>query len=279
MPDLALEVGATREPGVAVLTWTGEADPDALVAAVRAAADDALGSGGYRRLEVEVVAGDQIGRRAVLRSGFRQEGLRRQVVPTEDGRWDDLLLFARLIDDVIGGPTGFSAVMSSALPRKRLIAHVLMRDDQGRVLLCETRFKPDWELPGGIVEPGEPPRLGAEREVTEELGLDLVVGSLLVADWMPPYLGWEDALELIFDGGPVTAEQVDRFVLQPSEIVQVRLCTLEEARRLVTPLSHRRLTVATGLVPPATAYLEDGRRRAHREDGLRREPPSAADGP
>ena len=53
--------------------------------------------------------------------------------------------------------------MNSALPRKRLIAHVLIRDDQGRVLLCETQFKPDWELPGGIVEPGESPRLGAVR--------------------------------------------------------------------------------------------------------------------
>ena len=63
--------------------------------------------------------------------------------------------------------------MNSALPRKRLIAHVLIRDDEGRVLLCETQFKPDWELPGGIVEPGESPRLGAIREVREELGVDL----------------------------------------------------------------------------------------------------------
>ena len=57
------------------------------------------------------------------------------------------------------------------LPKKRLIAHVLIRDPAGRVLLCETQFKQDWELPGGIVEPGEPPRVGANREVTEELGL------------------------------------------------------------------------------------------------------------
>jgi 8-oxo-dGTP pyrophosphatase MutT (NUDIX family) len=31
----------------------------------------------------------------------------------------------------------------------------------------------DWELPGGIVEPLEPARLGAAREVREELGVDL----------------------------------------------------------------------------------------------------------
>ena len=75
---------------------------------------------------------------------------------------------------------------------------------------------------------------------------------------MPPYLGWEDALELIYDGGLVTAAELAGFVLQPSEIKQVRLCTLDEAAELVTPLAHRRLTFATGLRPGEFAYLEDG---------------------
>ena len=70
-------------------------------------------------------------------------------------------LYARLAGDLVGGPDGFSGVMNTVLPRKRLIAHVLMRDQRGRILLCDTMFKSDWELPGGIVEPGEPPRAGA----------------------------------------------------------------------------------------------------------------------
>ena len=68
-------------------------------------------------------------------------------------RTQDLCLFARLASDRVGGSHGFSSVMNSALPKKRLIAHVLMRDVRDRVLLCETQFKKDWELPGGIVEP------------------------------------------------------------------------------------------------------------------------------
>ena len=76
---------------------------------------------------------------------------------------------------------------------------------------------------------------------------------------MPPYLGWEDALEMIYDGGRLTEPEVERFVLQPSEIVQVRFCTLTEAAALVTPLSHRRLALASTLGPGETAYLEDGR--------------------
>ena len=64
---------------------------------------------------------------------------------------------------------------------------------------------------------------------------------------MPPYLGWEDAFELIFDGGRITEAELAGLELQPSEIKRVRLCTLAEAADLVTPLSHRRLTVAAAL--------------------------------
>ena len=245
--------------GIADLSWQPGLDPDQLQGAVTALAEEALGSG-LRRIEVAVPAGDRWARRAVLRSGFRLEGTRRSVVPQDDGSYDDLMLFARLAADVVGGPHGFSGVMNTVLPRKRLIAHVLMRDAEGRILLCDTAFKSDWELPGGIVEPGEPPRDGAIREVREELGLDLAVGRLLVADWLPPYLGWEDALELIFDGGLVTEDDLASFSLQENEIMSVSLLTLEQAAAVVTPLSHRRLSVAVGQSDGETAYLQDGRR-------------------
>lgn len=245
--------------GIADLSWVPGVDPDVLQDSVTAVVEEALAAG-VRRVQVSVAAGDRTARRALLRSGFRLEGTRRSVVPRDDGTFDDLQLLARLAADVVGGPHGFSGVMNTVLPRKRLIAHVLMRDAEGRILLCDTAFKSDWELPGGIVEPGEAPRDGAVREVQEELGLDLAVGRLLVADWLPPYLGWEDALELIFDGGRVSADDLASFSLQENEIRSVSLLTLEQAAAVVTPLSHRRLTVATGLSDGETAYLHDGQR-------------------
>ena len=75
---------------------------------------------------------------------------------------------------------------------------------------------------------------------------------------MPPYLGWDDALELIFDGGAMSEAELPGLTLQASEIIQVRMCTLAEAADLVTPLAHRRLVVAAGLAADETAYLEDG---------------------
>ena len=76
---------------------------------------------------------------------------------------------------------------------------------------------------------------------------------------MPPYLGWDDAIEMIFDGGTVQEADLAAWSLQAAEIRSVRLCTLDVARRLITPLAHRRLTIALGLIPDETAYLENGR--------------------
>jgi len=246
------------DSGLAALSWQGEPEPEALGRAVRSATEEALVGLGLRRIEAAVPLRDVVARRALLRAGFRLEGVRREAQKVEGG-FDDVALFARLAGDPVGGPTGFSAVMNSVLPRQRVIAHVLIREGE-RVLLCETQVKPDWELPGGIVEPLEAPRVGAIREVREELGIDRDMGSLLVVDWMPPYLGWDDALELIFDGGTTRDADLAQLVLQPTEIRSVRLCSLDEAAVLVTPICHRRLSIALGLTPGETAYLENGRR-------------------
>ncbi|MBA8795506.1 8-oxo-dGTP pyrophosphatase MutT (NUDIX family) [Friedmanniella endophytica] len=253
--------------GIARLSWSAEPaaaplggadEAQALQDRLTRTAETLLSGAVFRRLELTVRADDPWGRRAVLRSGFRQEGVRRRALLGPDGVAVDAVLFARLTEDPVGGAVGFSAVMNSALPRKRLIAHVLYRDADGRVLLCQTRFKTDWELPGGIVEPFEAPRLGAAREVREELGVDLPIGPLLAVDWMPPYLGWDDALELIFDGGLVTEADLAGFTLQPSEIAAVRLVTLAEAADHLTPLARRRLELITTLPAGRTVLLEDG---------------------
>jgi 8-oxo-dGTP diphosphatase len=247
------------DSGIATFSWEGAVSPDSLMRAISTAAEDALQNRGLRRLEISVPAEDLAARRAVLRAGFRLEGIRRQAVERPDGLYGDVCVFARLASDQTYGPHGFSGVMNSALPKKRLIAHVLLRDGVGRVLLCETQFKADWELPGGIVEPYETPRQGAIREVTEELGIELAVGRLLVVDWMPPYLGWDDAVEMIFDGGRVSEDDLAAWSLQRTEIKQVALVDLETAAGLVTPLAHRRLVLAASLGPDEMAYTEDGR--------------------
>lgn len=58
----------------------------------------------------------------------------------------------------------------------------IVRDDLGRVLLVRRRHAPGrglWSLPGGRVEPGESDAEAVAREVREETGLEVAVGSLV----------------------------------------------------------------------------------------------------
>ena len=98
-------------------------------------------------------------------------------------------------------PEGFRALLNSFLPRKRAISQMLVRDRDGRVLVCRLTYKQDWDLPGGVVEVGESPQPAVAREVEEELALSIPAGPLLLTDWLPPWSGWDDALCLVFDGG------------------------------------------------------------------------------
>ena len=242
--------------GIARLQWTGILDPDEATAAAAAAL------GQVRRVEAEVPDGDRESRRALHIAGFRCEGVRRRGSRDAAGMPSDGWRYARLADDEVDGAAAFSSVMNSVLPRTRTIAHVLFNRvtaaGSREYLFCQTVFKSDWELPGGVVERGESPRGAAIREVAEELGIDVQLGELLAIDWLPPYLGWDDALELIFDGGQLAEEQVAAMTLQPSEIAAVHWREPDEAYPLLRPGAARRLQLMTEQ-PTTTHYLEDGR--------------------
>lgn len=62
--------------------------------------------------------------------------------------------------------------------QKGLIVHILMANDNGEVLILQRSKKDDvlpeyWDLPGGTLEDGEDPALGAIRETKEETGITI----------------------------------------------------------------------------------------------------------
>ncbi len=213
---------------------------------------------GAERVELLVPTSDARLRRAAHHAGFLHEGVLRRGRATSSGS-EDVHLYAVVAGDDLDSPAGFSHVMNAALPRTRVIAHALFRDAEDRILVLAVSYKDDWELPGGIVERHEPPRRGAEREVLEEIGLERTLGQPLVVDWLPPYLGWDDAVEFIFDGGVLTADEVAAMTLNDGEIRSAHWLSAGEAAERVSPLAARRLLWIDEVRPRTTVYFEEGR--------------------
>lgn len=93
-------------------------------------------------------------------------------------------------------------------PRKRMGAGALIRDGSGRVLIVEPTYKDRWEVPGGAVEADESPRAACRRELSEELGVELPVGRLLVLEWQGPEPERTESMMFLYDGGVLNGEGI-----------------------------------------------------------------------
>jgi 8-oxo-dGTP diphosphatase len=246
----------TIRDGVAKLDFSGDDPPERFDVVLTTALRWAFADESVRRVEVRVPAPDQARRQALHRAGFRLEGVLKARLVTPTGRQDQCC-YALLRDDVAHGREAFTAVMNTVTARKRVIAHLLLTDANDQVCVLETTFKPDFELPGGILEPGESPRVGLLRECAEELEFQPGVGRLLVVDWLAPYLGWEDAVELIFDGGQCDSPEL----LHPDghEIRTVHWLPAPAAIDTMAPFAQGRLQAALAARRLGqTSYLEAG---------------------
>jgi 8-oxo-dGTP pyrophosphatase MutT (NUDIX family) len=239
--------------GMARLEWPGGQPIEDVQAAVVAALD------AHDRVEAWVDPDDLAAQRVATWSGLRREGVMRGV--TVDGTVVDRIVYARLVDDLAPHePEGFRALLNSFLPRKRAISQMLVRDRDGRVLLCRLTYKQDWDLPGGVVEVGESPQFAVAREVEEELALQIPAGRLLLTDWLPPWSGWDDALCLVFDGGEHDPGLLDGVVRQEREIKDTAFCSVEEVHARCADFTARR-------VEAALANLREGGAPAYTESG------------
>lgn len=241
-------------PATAELAWllfaphrgAGHATRAVRILADWALSDAEQGGLGVGRVEALIEPGNTQSLRVATRAGLRREGVTR-LAPGTGERADttEKVVFARLsTDPPLSEPVAFRSLLNSFLPRKRAIGQTLLRDPDGRVLLCQLTYKQDWDLPGGVVEVGESPREAAGRELTEELGLTIPPGDLLLTDWLPAWGGWDDAVCLVFDAGTHPRQILDEVVLQSREIRAAEFCTPEQVRERAADFTARRIEAA-----------------------------------
>jgi len=207
---------------------------------------------GFQRVETRIPVDDLTDVRAASICGMRREGILRGA-PGEIDR----ALLARLVDDPpANSREGFIALLNAGLPTKRIIAQGLLRDADDRILLCRLTYKPEWDLPGGVVEVGESPADGLVRELQEELGITVTVNGLITVNWLPAWRGWDDACVMLFDLGVAQASVTDTMHLQPTEIAGVEWCDEETIAIHATAAARDLLdAVRAGGIPP---YRESG---------------------
>jgi 8-oxo-dGTP pyrophosphatase MutT (NUDIX family) len=139
----------------------------------------------------------------------------------------------------------------------KLAAGALFFDVDGRVLLVKPTYKPGWEIPGGMVQPGESPAAACAREIEEELGLERRPTQLLVVDWAP-LDGVADKLLFVFDGGPLPDDA--RIRLDPTELREYRYWPAEQLAAALPDQRARRVAAALqARAEGRPRYLEYGR--------------------
>jgi ADP-ribose pyrophosphatase YjhB (NUDIX family) len=159
-------------------------------------------------------------------------------------------------------PIADESAFYAGLPAKRIAAGVLITDVADRVLLVQPSYQPTWEIPGGLVHADESPRSAARRAVSEELGLDIGLGRLLVVDWVPEEPPKTEALVFIYDAGVLTEERT-AIRLQRADLNAYGFVDLEGAMGLASERAERRFKAALYARRLGRVLeLEDGWRQA-----------------
>jgi 8-oxo-dGTP pyrophosphatase MutT (NUDIX family) len=160
------------------------------------------------------------------------------------------------------------------MSRPRVAAGALFFDQHGNVLLVKPTYKEGWDIPGGYVEPGETPSEACEREIREELGIDVAISRLLAVDWAPS--GQEgDKVLFVFDGGALEPDAQSAFNLPEDELRSFAFQPPQALDNLMPGRLARRLRAAiTAQQSGEVTYLEHGSPVADPASGSR----SATDG-
>ncbi|NEB77840.1 NUDIX domain-containing protein [Streptomyces sp. SID14478] len=181
--------------------------------------------------------------------------------PIDNGALSPRETAVRIAAAVGAGDAPLCDIVQTPAPTAETVAAgVLLFDDQGRVLLVDPTYKPGWEFPGGVVEPGEAPARAGVREVAEETGIELVdTPGLLVVDWEPPVPPGYGGLRLLFDGGRLADAAAQQVLLPGPELRDWRFVSEDEAQVLLPPVRFARLHWALRARERGAAhYLEAG---------------------
>lgn len=146
----------------------------------------------------------------------------------------------------------FAQATADARTTIRLTVAVVVRNDEGGVLLEKRRDCGLWGMPGGRLEPGESVSAAAIREIFEETGYAIRVRRLLGV--------YSEPADRIISFPDNVVQSVD--VLVEAEIVSGTL-TLSDESEAMTFFRPGAFPAESEIIPPARRILRDVIAGAH----------------
>ncbi len=122
------------------------------------------------------------------------------------------------------------------LPRKVISAGILLFNQKGELLIVKPNYRPHWLIVGGVIDEGEAPILGLQREIKEETGLTVTNLKCVIIDNMTINAFGKyqyDHLEFIFVADALTLEQTQNISLDEMELIEHQFLPFQQALNLL----------------------------------------------
>lgn len=135
------------------------------------------------------------------------------------------------------------------IPKKRVAAIGLIFNKQGQLLILNPNYTSKhlnnkWILPGGVVEKYESPLQAMVREVREELHINIRPDRCITVDYTKRMVGKNyktEAVNFVFIYPVFTLAQIKKIKPDPSEVLDFKFVTLNQAYKMLVKTSARRL--------------------------------------
>lgn len=138
---------------------------------------------------------------------------------------------------------------------------LLMKGEQ--VLLVKPVYKEGWEIPGGAYEENESPSEALQREVMEEMGIQVNITGLAGIDYLPkvePHRG--DSLNFLFWADFLSPEDETKIILPETELSAWGYFSKDQILQVMSPYVRDRVFTILDYAQSGSStpvYMENGK--------------------